>query len=92
MRQCASLGAAAVILAGTTVGEFSMVGAGSVVIKDVPAHAVVVGNPAHVVGWACQCGQRLSFKGGPATCTECGQSFLKRGLLVGLGDRHGSSE
>ena len=92
VRQGASLGAAAIILAGTTIGEFSMVGAGAVVTKDVPAYAVVVGNPAHVVGWACQCRQRLRFKGGLATCTECGLSFLKQGALVRLRNPHGSSE
>jgi len=92
VRECASLGAAAVILAGTTIGEFSMVGAGAVVTKGVPAYAVVVGCPAHMVGWVCQCGQRLRFQEGLAVCTECGLRFLKQGASIRLRNPHGSSE
>ena len=49
----ASVGAGAVLVAGITVGEFALIGAGSVVTRDVPAHALVVGNPARIVGGAC---------------------------------------
>jgi acetyltransferase-like isoleucine patch superfamily enzyme len=75
VRKGASLGAGAVILAGITVGEFAMIGAGAVVTKDVPAYALVFGNPACVKGWVCQCGQPLKFQGETATCEECGLSF-----------------
>ena len=57
----ASLGAAAVILAGTVIGAFSMVGAGAVVTKNVKPYALVIGNPARQIGWVCKCGQRLHF-------------------------------
>ena len=55
----AALGAGAVIVANRVIGEFSMVAAGAVVTRDVPAYALVMGNPARQVGWVCQCGQRL---------------------------------
>jgi UDP-2-acetamido-3-amino-2,3-dideoxy-glucuronate N-acetyltransferase len=55
----ASIGAGAIILAGVTVGRFAMVGAGAVVTRDVAAHALVVGNPARLLGFVCACGQRL---------------------------------
>lgn len=55
----ASIGANATIVCGTTIGEYAMIGAGSVVTKDVPAYALVVGNPAKQIGWVCMCGKRV---------------------------------
>lgn len=54
-----SIGAGAVIVAGCDVGAFATVGAGAVVTRSVPAHALVAGNPARVLGWMCACGMRL---------------------------------
>lgn len=59
VRRHASIGANATIVCGTTIGEAAFVGAGSVVVRDVPAHALVVGNPARHIGWVCECGERL---------------------------------
>src|SRR5947209_14293879 len=56
----ASIGAGAVIVCGITIGEFALVGAGSVVTRDVPAHALVFGNPARQHGYVCRCAHRLS--------------------------------
>jgi UDP-2-acetamido-3-amino-2,3-dideoxy-glucuronate N-acetyltransferase len=55
----ASIGAGAVIVCGVTIGEFALIGAGSVVTKDVPPHALVYGNPAHQHGYVCRCARRL---------------------------------
>src|SRR5579872_1000857 len=55
----ATLGAHATLVAPLRVGRHAMVGAGAVVTRDVPAHAVVVGNPARLVGWACECGETI---------------------------------
>ena len=58
-----SIGANATIVCGITIGRCAMVGAGSVVTKDVPPHALVVGSPAKVVGWVCECGSILCKEG-----------------------------
>ena len=63
VRKGASIGANATIRCGITVGEYAMVGAGSVVTKDVPAYALVVGNPAKRIGWVCKCGTKLNENG-----------------------------
>jgi UDP-2-acetamido-3-amino-2,3-dideoxy-glucuronate N-acetyltransferase len=76
----ASLGAGSVLVAPLRVGAFAMVGAGAVVTRDVPAHAVVAGNPARIIGWACVCGERLGAKRRAlprrARCTSCGTTFV----------------
>lgn len=68
----ASIGASATLLSGITVGRHAMVGAGSVVTRDVPAHALVVGNPARQVGWVSETGARLEFQNGVARCSDTG--------------------
>jgi UDP-2-acetamido-3-amino-2,3-dideoxy-glucuronate N-acetyltransferase len=55
----AALGANATIVCGVTVGTWAMVGSGAVVTKDVPDHALVLGNPARFAGWVCSCGERV---------------------------------
>jgi UDP-2-acetamido-3-amino-2,3-dideoxy-glucuronate N-acetyltransferase len=55
----ATIGANATIVCGNNLGRYSFVGAGSVVIRDVPDHALVVGNPARQIGWMCACGEKL---------------------------------
>ncbi len=59
VRRGASIGAGAVIVCGHVIGEYAMVGSGSVVASDIPAHALVVGNPARQIGWVCRCGTKL---------------------------------
>jgi len=58
IKKGASLGANATIICGVTVSEYAMVGAGSVVTKDVPAYGLVLGNPARLKGFVCKCGHR----------------------------------
>jgi len=70
-----SIGANATIVCGTTLGQYSFIGAGAVVTSDVPDFALMVGVPARRIGWVCQCGVRLSVKDGKATCAECGWHY-----------------
>jgi UDP-2-acetamido-3-amino-2,3-dideoxy-glucuronate N-acetyltransferase len=67
----ATIGANATIVCGHDVGDYAFVGAGAVVTKDVPAYALVVGNPARRSGWMCRCGVRLPSGESP-TCGACG--------------------
>lgn len=71
VRRGASIGANATIVCGVTIGEHAFVGAGTVVIDDVPSHAIVVGNPARQIGWMCACGERLPDS---LTCS-CGRAY-----------------
>jgi len=67
--RCASIGAGSIILPDVKIGEYAMIGAGSVVTKNVPAHALVFGNPAQVRGYVCKCGRRAEKE--PYTCERC---------------------
>ena len=69
VKKSASLGANSTILCGNTIGEYAMIGAGSVVISDVPDFALVVGNPGKIIGWVDKKGNRLEFdKYGNSAC------------------------
>jgi len=76
VRKGASIGANSTIVCGVTIGEHAMVGAGSVVTRDVPAHALVYGNPARVRGYVCSCGTKM--KGKARICRDC-KSKVKAG-------------
>ena len=80
VRQGATIGANATIVCGTTIGEAAFVGAGSVVITDVPARALFIGNPARHIGWVCDCGERLLED---LTCRGCGRAFAPTSVGVG---------
>jgi UDP-2-acetamido-3-amino-2,3-dideoxy-glucuronate N-acetyltransferase len=72
----ASIGANATIVCGHNIGAFAFIGAGAVVTKEIPAYALVVGNPARQLGWMSEFGQRLNFDtNGLATCLESGQQY-----------------
>jgi UDP-2-acetamido-3-amino-2,3-dideoxy-glucuronate N-acetyltransferase len=72
----ASVGANATIVCGNTIGQFAFIGAGAVVTRDVPAYALVVGNPARLVGWMSEYGHRLHFdESGVATCPESEEKY-----------------
>ena len=84
VRKGASIGANATVVCGVTIGEFALIGAGSVVTRDVPPYALAYGNPARVFGHACSCGERLDFSGGAAECSECGRAYRVTGDHVTL--------
>lgn len=70
----ATLGANSTIVCGTTIGRYAFVGAGAVVTRNVPDHALVLGNPARPIGWMCQCGERLTED---LDCLACGKTYTK---------------
>ena len=72
VRRGASIGANATIICGNEIGAYSMIGAGAVVTKDVPAHALVVGNPAQRIGWVSRSGDRL---GNDLVCPRSGERY-----------------
>lgn len=89
VRRGATLGANCTIVCGTTVGEFAFVAAGAVVIRDVPAYALVVGIPARHVGWMSRHGERLSLPlegEGDATCPVTGDNYRLIGKTLILLD------
>ena len=75
VKKGASIGANATIICGITIGSYAMIGAGSVVTKDVNSHSLVVGNPAKVVGRVCKCGKKIALQNTIANednyCSEC---------------------
>lgn len=71
----ASLGANCTIVCGITVGRFALVGAGSVVTKNVPDHALVYGTPGLVQGWVCECGEKLDTN---LVCSACSLSYQQK--------------
>ena len=68
VRRGASIGANCTIRCGIEIGEYAMIGAGSTVTKSVPAHALMVGNPARQIGWVCKCGSKIEKDG---VCPRC---------------------
>jgi len=76
VRKGASIGANATIVCGHNIGEFAFIGAGTVVTKEVPAYALVVGNPSKQIGWMSEFGHRLNFdKEGIAICPESKEKY-----------------
>lgn len=75
VKKGASIGANATIVCGHTIGRYALVGAGSVVTKDVPDYAMVYGVPAQLKGYVCQCGEKLSFTERLAVCQACGKRY-----------------
>src|SRR5262249_35003286 len=95
VRRGATIGANATIVAGVTIGQFALVGAGAVVTRDVPDFAIVYGNPARLRGWACHCGTTLHFapqqdsgadtpsaSESEACCVDCGSRYRLSDRMV----------
>ena len=84
VRRGATLGANSTIVCGVTIGQYAFVGAGAVVTKDVPDFALVVGNPGKIVGWMCQCGNRIMFGDeiGTGQCVDCNRTYYLDGQEV----------
>jgi len=91
VRRGATIGANATIVCGNEIGEFALIGAGAVVTKDVPAYALLVGNPAVKIGWVSEYGHRLEFgSDNKATCPESGEHYeLIDAQVIKIADEDG---
>lgn len=76
VKRRATLGANCTIVCGNTVGRYAFVGAGAVVTRSVPDHALVAGSPARRIGWVCACGERL---GDDHVCPACAAAYAENG-------------
>jgi UDP-2-acetamido-3-amino-2,3-dideoxy-glucuronate N-acetyltransferase len=76
VKKGATLGANCTIVCGITIGRYAFIGAGAVVVKDVPDYALVAGVPAKMTGWVCECGLKLGWTEDRASCS-CGKQFSK---------------
>lgn len=77
VKEGATIGANATIVCGHTIGKGALIGAGSVVTKNIPDYALAVGVPAKIVGWLCECGDKLKFVKNKAVCKICKKKFEK---------------
>lgn len=83
LRQGASIGANATIICGNEIGKYALIGAGAVITKNIPAYALVVGNPAKQIGWVSEYGHKLIFDSkNEALCPETGQKYILKDNLV----------
>lgn len=79
----ASIGANATIICGNKIGKYALIGAGAVVVKDVPDYALVVGNPSKQIGWISEFGTKLTFnQQNEAICTETGDRYILSDHIV----------
>ena len=79
VRHGATIGANATIVCGVTLGAYCFIGAGAVVTKNVPPHALVTGVPAKITGWVCECGVKLDDGLMELTCPADGRRYSRRG-------------
>jgi len=83
IKEGASIGANATVVCGHTVGKHCLVGAGSVVTKDIPDYALVIGNPGRIVGWVSEAGKKLNFdKDGFAYCEKSKKKYKLENSVV----------
>lgn len=83
VKKGASIGANATIICGNNIGEYSFVGAGAVVTKEVAPYALVMGNPARQTGWVSEYGIKLKFDNeGKAICSESGENYILKNNRV----------
>ena len=75
VKKGATIGANATIVCGHNVGRYALIGAGAVVTKDVPDYALVVGNPARIMGYVCECGSRLEKSENKYKCGICDRRY-----------------
>lgn len=75
VKEGATIGANATIICGVEIGRWAMIGAGAVIREDIPDYGIAVGNPAKLIGWICECGNKIIFEGNISKCKICGRNY-----------------
>lgn len=78
VKRGASFGANSTVVCGVTIGEWAFIAAGAVVTKDVRPYALMAGVPARQIGWVCECGIKLEFRGTQSACASCQRAYRVR--------------
>jgi len=78
LKNGASLGSNCTILP-CAIGSWAMIGAGSIITRDVPDYALVIGNPGRITGWVCRCASKLDFEGTKMATCKCGRKYFREG-------------
>ena len=84
VKKSASIGANATIVCGVTIGRYALIGAGTVVVKNIPNYAIVVGNPGRLIGWVDKQGNRLTF--GNNGMSKCENYLLSKDIVTCLSE------
>src|SRR5687768_17421284 len=79
VRRGATIGANATVICGHAIGRHAFIGAGAVVTREVPDHALMTGVPARRTGWMCRCGEKLPALSGAVACASCGARYRIQG-------------
>jgi UDP-2-acetamido-3-amino-2,3-dideoxy-glucuronate N-acetyltransferase len=82
VKEGATIGANATIVCGVIIGKWAFIAAGAVVTADVPDYALVAGVPAKLIGWTCECANKLEFGNESAVCKICGRKYSKCGIQI----------
>ena len=86
VKEGASIGAGTVIVCGVNIGEYALIGAGSVVTQDIPAHALVYGNPARIRDFVCRCSRKLEVKEEKKNCVVMRCRFCAEEYMIAAED------
>lgn len=85
LKEGCSMGGGSIIMGGLAVGRGAMVGAGSLVLKDVDDYSLVFGSPAEHRGYVCKCGKGIEFSDSLSSCQHCNESYeMRKGKVVNI--------
>lgn len=88
LKKGATIGANATIICGITIGKYALIGAGTVVTKNIPDYGLIIGKAGILAGWTCQCGITINFQGSKTECPACHRHYemLNEDMIVPVQD------